>query len=42
MDKGKQTLFGHSLGGLFALHILFTNINAFQNYFQFVALILLQ
>lgn len=33
IDKGKQTLFGHSLGGLFALHILFTNINAFQNYF---------
>ena len=24
IDKGKQTLFGHSLGGLFALHILFT------------------
>jgi hypothetical protein len=33
IDKGKQTLFGHSLGGLFALHTLFTNINAFQNYF---------
>ncbi|MCU5706840.1 alpha/beta hydrolase [Bacillus wiedmannii] len=33
IDKGKQTLFGHSLGGLFALHILFTNVNAFQNYF---------
>ncbi|WP_088230037.1 alpha/beta hydrolase [Bacillus cereus] len=33
IDKGKQTLFGHSLGGLFALHILFTNIKAFQNYF---------
>ncbi|TKI88134.1 alpha/beta hydrolase, partial [Bacillus wiedmannii] len=25
--------FGHSLGGLFALHILFTNLNAFQSYF---------
>ncbi|KFN02796.1 alpha/beta hydrolase [Bacillus clarus] len=33
IDRGKQTIFGHSLGGLFALHVLFTNINAFQNYF---------
>ncbi|WP_243523755.1 alpha/beta hydrolase [Bacillus pseudomycoides] len=33
IDREKQTLFGHSLGGLFALHVLFTNINAFQNYF---------
>ncbi|QWH18776.1 alpha/beta hydrolase [Bacillus mycoides] len=33
INKGKQTLFGHSLGGLFALHILFTNADAFQNYF---------
>ncbi|KEK21959.1 alpha/beta hydrolase [Bacillus gaemokensis] len=33
VDKERQTIFGHSLGGLFALHVLFTNINAFQNYF---------
>ncbi|MBO1582838.1 MULTISPECIES: alpha/beta hydrolase [Bacillus] len=33
IDKERQTIFGHSLGGLFALHVLFTNINAFQNYF---------
>lgn len=33
IDKEKQTIFGHSLGGLFALHVLFTNTNAFQNYF---------
>ncbi|WP_459499970.1 alpha/beta hydrolase [Bacillus sp. C1] len=33
INREKQTIFGHSLGGLFALHVLFTNINAFQNYF---------
>ncbi|MGN4424877.1 alpha/beta hydrolase [Bacillus cereus group sp. MYBK30-1] len=33
IDKEKQSLFGHSLGGLFALHIVFTNVNTFQNYF---------
>ncbi|HEK9102300.1 TPA: alpha/beta hydrolase [Bacillus pseudomycoides] len=33
IDRAKQTIFGHSLGGLFALHVLFTNTNAFQNYF---------
>lgn len=33
IDREKQTIFGHSLGGLFALHVLFTHINAFQNYF---------
>ncbi|WP_242219322.1 alpha/beta hydrolase [Bacillus cereus group sp. BfR-BA-01380] len=33
IDTKRQTLFGHSLGGLFALHVLFTNIHAFQTYF---------
>lgn len=33
IDRERQTIFGHSLGGLFALHVLFTNTNAFQNYF---------
>lgn len=33
IDIKKQTLFGHSLGGLFALHVLYTNIHAFQTYF---------
>lgn len=32
VDCNKQTLFGHSLGGLFALHILFSNTHLFQNY----------
>ncbi|MGR5913571.1 hypothetical protein ACT7DA_04955 [Bacillus pacificus] len=31
--KESKHYLGHSLGGLFALHILFTNLNAFQNYF---------
>lgn len=33
IDCKRQTIFGHSLGGLFALYVLFTNINAFQTYF---------
>ncbi|MDC2864590.1 alpha/beta hydrolase [Bacillus sp. BP-3] len=33
IDVKRQTLFGHSLGGLFALHVLFTNIHTFQTYF---------
>ncbi|MGM9923655.1 MAG: alpha/beta hydrolase [Bacillus sp. (in: firmicutes)] len=32
IDKNRQTLFGHSLGGLFALYTLFTRTAAFQNY----------
>ncbi|ABS22643.1 alpha/beta hydrolase [Bacillus cytotoxicus] len=33
INPKKQTIFGHSFGGLFALHILFTKVSAFQNYF---------
>ncbi|WP_242144601.1 MULTISPECIES: alpha/beta hydrolase [unclassified Bacillus cereus group] len=33
INQKKQTIFGHSFGGLFALHILFTKTSAFQNYF---------
>jgi len=32
IDKSRQTLFGHSLGGLFTLHVLFTHPAAFTNY----------
>ncbi|NGZ74344.1 alpha/beta hydrolase [Saccharibacillus alkalitolerans] len=32
IDRGRQTLFGHSLGGLFALHVLFTRPDAFRCY----------
>lgn len=32
IDTGRQTLFGHSYGGLFALHVLFTRSSAFQTY----------
>jgi hypothetical protein len=32
IDRGRQTLFGHSLGGLFVLHVLFTKPEAFQTY----------
>lgn len=32
IDRGRQTLFGHSLGGLFALHVLFSHPDAFQTY----------
>lgn len=32
IDRRRQTLFGHSLGGLFALHVLFTRPDAFQTY----------
>ncbi len=32
VDRTHQTLFGHSLGGLFALHVLFTRPDAFQTY----------
>ncbi|WP_080848511.1 alpha/beta hydrolase [Cytobacillus gottheilii] len=33
IDVRKQTLFGHSLGGLFTLYTLFQKPNSFQNYF---------
>lgn len=33
LDRGRQTIFGHSLGGLFALYVLFTKTDAFQTYF---------
>jgi predicted alpha/beta superfamily hydrolase len=32
INPQKQTLFGHSLGGLFVLHVLFNHPEAFQNY----------
>lgn len=32
IDNRKQTLFGHSLGGLFTLFAMFTKTNSFQNY----------
>lgn len=32
INRQKQTLFGHSLGGLFTLHVLFNQPQAFQNY----------
>ncbi|MCS7463020.1 alpha/beta hydrolase [Paenibacillus doosanensis] len=32
VDSGRQTIFGHSLGGLFVLHTLFTRPEAFQTY----------
>lgn len=32
VDITRQALFGHSLGGLFALHVLFTKPSAFQAY----------
>jgi uncharacterized protein len=32
IDRTRQALFGHSLGGLFALHVLFTKPGAFQTY----------
>ncbi|HEV2503275.1 MAG TPA: alpha/beta hydrolase-fold protein [Mesorhizobium sp.] len=32
VDPTRQTLFGHSLGGLLALHVLFSRPDAFQTY----------
>ncbi|MCB5190029.1 prolyl oligopeptidase family serine peptidase [Methylobacillus arboreus] len=32
IDSQRQALFGHSYGGLFALHVLFTQPQAFQTY----------
>ena len=32
IDKGKQSLFGHSLGGLFTLYALFNHSDSFQTY----------
>ena len=32
VDRRRQALFGHSLGGLFVLHVLFTKPDAFQTY----------
>lgn len=32
IDKTRQTIVGHSLGGLFVLHVLFTKPSAFQAY----------
>ena len=32
IDPGRQALFGHSFGGLFALHVLFTRAECFQTY----------
>ncbi|AMA72972.1 hypothetical protein SAMN04489735_100563 [Aneurinibacillus thermoaerophilus] len=32
IDKSRQTIFGHSLGGLFVLQVLFTHPHAFQTY----------
>ncbi|WP_337970062.1 alpha/beta hydrolase [Virgibacillus salexigens] len=33
INREKQTLFGHSLGGLFALQVLFSRMNSFQSFF---------
>jgi predicted alpha/beta superfamily hydrolase len=32
IDAARQTIFGHSLGGLFVLHALFSRPRAFRNY----------
>jgi predicted alpha/beta superfamily hydrolase len=32
IDRGRQTIFGHSLGGLFVLQVLFTQPGLFQTY----------
>lgn len=32
IDKGRQTLFGHSFGGLFTLHALYAHPDSFQTY----------
>lgn len=32
LDAGRQTLWGHSLGGLFVLHTLYSRAGAFQTY----------
>ncbi|WP_346010312.1 alpha/beta hydrolase [Paenibacillus sp. SYP-B3998] len=32
IDSNRQMIFGHSLGGLFVLHVLFTKPTAFQSY----------
>lgn len=32
IDRGRQAIFGHSLGGLFVLHALFSRPEAFQSY----------
>jgi predicted alpha/beta superfamily hydrolase len=32
VDRRRQALFGHSFGGLFVLHVLFTRTAAFQTY----------
>lgn len=32
VDRNRQTLMGHSLGGYFTLHVLFTHRNAFSTY----------
>ncbi|MCR6631881.1 MAG: alpha/beta hydrolase-fold protein [Magnetospirillum sp.] len=32
VDRARQTLYGHSLAGLFTLHVLFTHPDAFQTY----------
>ncbi len=32
VNRQRQTLFGHSLGGLFTLHVLFAHPDAFQTY----------
>lgn len=32
IDRGRQTIFGHSLGGLFVLHALFASPGSFQTY----------
>ncbi|MCO4318927.1 alpha/beta hydrolase-fold protein [Phyllobacterium sp. 21LDTY02-6] len=32
IDKGRQGLFGHSLGGLFTLYVLFNHTSSFQSY----------
>jgi len=32
IDRNRQTIFGHSLAGLFVLHILYTSPDSFQSY----------